>query len=210
LKGPVDHAEARLGRLQEASSIAGNLKQNLERWIEAIPPTVVFKEAPAAPAKLQKGESTSDAISRCRRTVQELRNKARDIRTAPTTSAEAKQILRRYVTFLSEVGQPDLQYVLDAGRSRIDWPSERLVEVAHQFGLGQFRQPEALPAVAFAAWLDPDRLYDRLCQQIDAEADDTIAIPPADRIKKSLAVAAEKLAAEREEEALIVQAADAA
>lgn len=114
--------------------------------------------------------------------------------------------MRRYVDALAEAGAPAIHHVIEAGVQRIDWPADELTQVAHQFGQGQFCKQEALPAVAFTAWLNPDALYAALCRDVDAESDDKAALSAEDRFKRQATIAADRLANEREEEYWVEQA----
>jgi hypothetical protein len=198
-KEPKDREAARHQRASEAAEMPTALLRNLEKWIASVASHVLKDESLPEP-KLRKGESIPDAIERCRRVVRELRAEARNVKAAPIPSTESKAILRGYVDALGESAAPDLHYVIEAGHPRVDWPTDGIVQVSHEFGRGQFAHPAVLPAVALMAWAAPDTLYAALCRDVDAESDDTAALSAEDRFKKQATIAADRLANEREEE----------
>ncbi len=70
----------------------------------------------------------------------------------------------------------------------------------------EFANTIVFDALAFTAWLHRDALVAKMDAEIGASADDALAIKSADRIKKASHLRSLLLAAEREEEGLVVYA----
>lgn len=178
--------------------------KTIERWLElpAVKRSVVTLHRGAEP-KTIKNETPETAVERCRQRVRELKADLHKVQSAPYPSSYAKAVAAEYVERLRDIGAPAVHFLLEAGVPRVDWPSrdvELIPGATSTPGAMQFTMPAAPPHVSFAAWVNPEGFLASLCREIDLCADDDAALSADERFKRSAAIAAEKLAAERDEE----------
>ncbi len=194
-KAKAEHA--RLTKLADerrpAADEAGRLVTHLHDYIKhSWPLLLTVTLAPDTPApKPAKGESISDAIERTRAKIANLTTEIRAAADAPITSAEAKRIAKAHVDKMAERGRPNVLVTLEA-RLPPEFPRPY-----------EQRYHEEIDIQSVFTWLHRDAMIDALNREIDQHAADDAALSDVDRVKRIEAFSRERLALERQEEALI-------
>jgi len=158
----------------------------------------------------------ADAVEQRRRRLRELKADARRVAVAPRPSAYCRKAIGDWLDELAERGAPRLLPLIEQGRiDLVTLPEISRSETFHGAAKadGKFsptatavivRTPDVM---ALMAWLDRDRLQKRLLDEIDNLSDDDDALTDDQRAEAFRQIAIDRLAVEREEEALIEQAA---
>ncbi|MEH3117102.1 MAG: hypothetical protein PGN25_05695 [Methylorubrum populi] len=197
--------QERHGRVQARWQPLNGLVTSIAKWRVDHAGDMIEPFAGPAP-KLARNEKPLDAIGRLRKRVAEIRQEAGRIERAPIPAAEAKAAAKAFIEHMAFAGRPDVAPLL-RGENKPDWPhlayhSQHPVWTDgghHQVAAAGFN----FDAVGLTAWLHGPAMLKALEAQIDAEAKDDRAIPTEGRAERLEALAAEMLAIEREEEAII-------
>lgn len=155
------------------------------------------KEAPA----LRKGETLRDAISNRRRRLREFAADREAVGRAPVPSAMAKQLVRKQLDELAAEGRPDVFGLIERGVGKLEWPM--VPELPSTIELPRIMR---VHSAALVAWALGPALVAAIEREIDEIADDERALSAEQRRARLDEIAADMLAVEREEEALIEMA----
>lgn len=211
-------AEVREARLQLASAredleaanaiyadgragTTASLVASLESFLRARP-AMIFKIAPAEPPPRRKGETLPDAIENRRRRLRELAADREAVMRAPLPSTLSKQTARAQLAELAQRGRPDVFGLIEFGRP-IEWP--RIPVTSAMQDLPQIIR-ETVDGAALMCWALGPALVEAIEREIDLQSDDAHALTTADRRKRLAEIDDDRLAVEREEEALIEMA----
>jgi hypothetical protein len=183
---------------------AAQTERIVEDWLGSGVPrgcTIVDHEPIDAAALLKKNETLIDAVERVRRRGREIAADLNRVRTAPHPSADRKLAMRQQVDALAELAAPHVSASIAIG-SPIEFPTENVrVDVHNAPGAVGFTDvPNAL---GLLCWLHRDALISKLDSEIDAEADDAIALNDADRAKQEAVILGDIVSNDRDECALI-------
>lgn len=192
--GSIEHELTRLRARQSEFAAKhrnlADLNAAITHWLSNAKGTLEYVRPPK-PA-LQKGESLSTAILRLRERVRALASERVKVMQAGIPTADLKAQAAAYVDALAEGGGPRI--VADHARDfevkfegAVSWESQGL--------------SARLPAIL--AWLDPEGFRKRLTDTIDKMPQPAFTISAKARAQKLIALEAELLQCEREEEALI-------
>jgi len=190
----IGEIKEREARLAAKANILGATVSNLEAWLKALPSEAPIRAASARPAALAKGEVPVLAVDKCRQRIRDLDADLQRIATAPVTSAEAKKLKDAQLDALAARGRPDCRALVSHGEP-IGWPTVR--------NLGMKAAESGQDAIGLLAWAFRDRLSAALNAEIDAIADDAAALTAEQRAEQRATALRDKLAAERDEEALL-------
>jgi hypothetical protein len=180
----------RVTAAQEAGALVENLRdyaQSLRGMASPFKGTV---------DKLPKGEALRDGLDRLRKRGAGLDADLRNAEAAGVPSAEAKAAAREQLAQWRPLGAPHVFDLLQHRGGRITWP-----DLARRLDTAPSSTPSA--AVAILTHVIPDLLIAAIDQQIDELCDDSTALDHASRSKLLKAIREEKLAVERQEEALV-------
>ena len=161
----------------------GNLVGRLRGYISTLPVSAVVEPLPPARPELLKGEAVPEAITRVRNELFAAQSQLTQLRAAPPTVADLKQMAKEAVATL---GAPSLQ--VQGGKLDIAWPKD---------------------PVAFLAWLNAEQVVARLHQQIDRLPVQANALSAAERSRRMTEISARILELEHQEEALVEAALEA-
>lgn len=164
---------------------------SIRAWLEALPERTVLEVVPVPAATLQEGENLSAAIERVRRDINSLSRELTAVLQAPEPMDDLRARARQYVTKLAARGRPRIATA--RGEFAVAWRTRD----AGTPGM----TPE--DAAAFAAWLDPERLAERLVAEVDRLPQAPGAISADERARRSGELETLISKAERAEEALI-------
>ena len=171
------------------------LIRNLEDWLDANPRQAAAKTTPAPVPSIG---TRADAARFVREKIEQFDGKAQTVSTAPLTVANAKKVARAEIEALAEAGRPDCAPLV-RGQS-IMWPRNTATQI----------NSSGTPIVvddarAVLAWLHKDAMIAAVEAEVEAAAkvDGRKGYTDEKRAAELERIAAEKLAAEREEEALI-------
>ena len=192
---------AKQNTADEVAKAAARPLQAIEAWLEEHAGAEFQPDDPAPKLKRKTGEDWPTTAKRIRAELAELQAERHRVASAPMPAAEAKAAVRAEVETLAEAGTPDVGGCLEGGAIR--WPTKTLTRSKD----GPLVAWDVFDARALLAWLNRDRLIERLEAEVDALADDTEALTDAERAKEDARLRAEILRVEREEEAAIVTAA---
>jgi hypothetical protein len=187
-------------RSQEFSRIKG-LVTNLIRWAdENYSPNKFVQFSPAA--KLGKKETPIEAVEARRRRIRELNENMKFVQSAPRPSATIKAQARLEIDRLAEAGKPDCYKMIERGES-LGLPSLAMkaeVFLADGRGFAGWHQTDA---TALLLWMFRDEFIAAIENEIDQLKDDEHALTDEQRAQQLAEIAADILANERDEEALI-------
>lgn len=159
----------------------------------------------ACPVEIDRRQlaKPGEGLGKQREAVAQLKAELRRVQAAPLPSSTAKDLARRQLAELAKRARPNVAELVEAGGA-IRWPNYH--ESFSTLGIDTAtRGAIPLPNVnGLLAWLMPDALAAALDAEIDAVADDTAAMEPAQRETREARLLDEILEAERVEEALIV------
>jgi hypothetical protein len=163
-------------------------------WLEGLPAGVMLTEVkPNVGSK----HITPELIEERRRRIRELVADLRQIDAAPYTSQCAKEAWRAHVSALAERGRPRMDHLID----RLDLTESPWSLIGVQTNYGP--NAEIVDPMSVIAWLNRDHLIAAGEAEIDASADDSVALTDQQRRERFREVLNDLLAAEREEEAMI-------
>jgi hypothetical protein len=193
----ISRLEARLSPLPKA----------IDAWLERLPRGAVIELHDASvDVKLGKNESATVAIERSRERLAELAADLHQVRSAPLPSADVKNAVRAQVEDLAAKGCPGVMGALEIG-SPLTWPRSILslqVQGTSPGGaITGLAMGEAPDAFALTVWANKEAILEKLFAEIDALADDDASLDDLARSRREKEIAAEALAVERHEEALI-------
>jgi len=209
LKRAQERAEAR----QLLSQQLGQLHTACDRWISQESGKQIAAFEGMAP-KTRRTETHLKAIARIRAERVKLEADLQATKSAPITSAEAKETIRQEVEALAQSGKPDCTALLKRGAGGIAWPkrSDRIDVEAITPSLAQngdgfkdvYNQGvafhEAPDGLALVAWLFRDTMLERLEGEIDSISDDAKALTIKQRAERDASIRAAILDSERAEE----------
>ncbi|HEX3860381.1 MAG TPA: hypothetical protein VHY35_01660 [Stellaceae bacterium] len=182
------------------------LLRRIEQWLKSLPATAILALHADDVAPKHKG-SIADAVDHARAEIAKLVDDLALTGTAPLPAAEAKAIARRQVFEMAARGAPAVGALVASGAPAI-WP--RAAQTAPITGVAAtggavtgFASPAWQDTPAVLAWLFRESMIEALEDEIDAIADDSRALPAADRASRRRKIEADLLAAERREESFI-------
>jgi hypothetical protein len=186
------------------------LRDNLSRYVENRLAGFEVIEAPLMPPpSLKKGETVGDAVERVRQEIGRLHDDVAAARAAPWPSSAAKAKVRQQISALVERGRPNLLVLLEGHRREFQFATRLappvLVRGFQESGAGVTEAGEQFDSEATLAWLFEEALIQKLDKEIERVSDDASALSDERRAAKIAELAAKTLAAERLEEALIMQ-----
>ena len=194
-----EHYERAAARLQPRRALVGAL----ERYLRSVPREVALEEWEGPPPQLKRGENAAGAVTRVRGAIEKKQAEIEQIKRAPYTSDEAKQIIRDEVERLRKLGIPNITSVVEhAEKHQHIWPREYVMQANGTVDLGRL----ATNSLAIMAWFDPEALIARLEAEVDLRQDDAAALSKADRAKLEAEALDALLLLERQEEAAIESA----
>lgn len=207
LAAEVKAARAEVDRLIEAHAPAANryhelaaIVANLDRALEQLP-SGVATDADIASINLKNAADGVHLVEKYRTELQAIDSQIEKTKSAPRPAAEVKRAFRKEFEATVSRGTPDVFQALEFGES-IGFPRKEM-NISPGGQLTYFNIPDAM---AFIAWLDPERVLKRIEEEIDARADDANALSSDERARQLRKLAAEKLRVERQEEATIAMA----
>lgn len=156
------------------------------------------------PPKLAKNETRESAVARIRNQIAELHAEMHAVRSAPIPSSEAFAIVEGQVNRLAVLGQPDVFQIVEHGQPGLEFARQDLALLTRNNEAGIHVQGQIVDTLAVVAWAFRDEILAKLKREIDQVADDANAFGRAERAAKLDELAAAVLAAERDEEAVIV------
>ena len=192
-------------KLEAATEIwnaRGQLCSHLDYWMRHHGDLAGLEQAERpTPPKPTGSQGWAGALASVRKDLARLDADAHAVKTAPMMAIEAKEAARRHVAELADKSRPDVRWLVEFGR-QIEWPRGNLRDIG-----GAGAVAVAMPdARGLMAWLHPEAMVAALEAEIDAVADDGQAIGADEREARLAQIAAEKLQAERREEATIMAA----
>jgi hypothetical protein len=195
-----DDAEAEVSRLdaradeitQKKSPVAARCVSFIRNVPPHIPITLHDRRAKAPSGDLRR------VVSELREKRQGLIAERAQIEAAVYPSSVTKQIMRREVDRLAELGRPDCLRTVELKLP----PHFSTTQVLDAAGLPMPLQKYA-DGVALMAWMFKSELIDRLSIEIDELSNDAESLDDRDRTARDAALAAAILQTEREEEAAI-------
>ncbi|MCO5129068.1 MAG: hypothetical protein M9932_00710 [Xanthobacteraceae bacterium] len=185
----IDRLDRKLALDQAASRVATDLASAVSRWLAHVPSTMELVPAADPPSTRSAGETSRQAVDRLRAHVAALSLRRRAVVAALPTPDETQPLIAAYV-------EQKVREFRD--RARIDFP-DGATRITFE------GEPKALEV---AAWLNGDALTRRLREAVDQArlAVGREIMPRADREAALADIDRQTAAAEREEEAIIVEA----
>ncbi|WP_234684684.1 hypothetical protein [Bradyrhizobium monzae] len=182
----------KLPDLQEKHRNLANLGTNIKHWVSAATGTYeMAKLSRAMPADVKTTRTPAQAVSNVRAQIRVLAAERVRVLQSGLPPADLKEQASAFVAAQRERGRPKLAF----GHGQVFQASFD----AHVDGAWTPK----LDISAALAWLDPIAFEKRLHETIDMLPQPTLAMSSLDRAAKLLALEAELLKYEREEEALI-------
>lgn len=180
------------------TALGSLLDLNIERWLNAIPPSARIVPVEAKAAKLKKGESHIEAVDRLRTERAKLLADLSDLKARPLTAAMAKAKAKAQIETLAAAGKPSVHSLLDHG-------DEVRLKTVSATNYNHTAKVSVFDAAGFIAWLHKDALIAALNREIDA-IDTGAGISDEQRAQKEFEIHSILLAMDHEEEGLIVDA----
>ncbi len=202
LKAKRDRRIVERDRLASEADGLGALLRDVEKYLGHLPrDTAVALHGGKSP-KLPKGDLSAE-IEKLRRQLIALDEDSADVLAAPRPSDEIKQALGRQIDSLARRGKPSITNLMNSLHAPEFATAEcRLGVVSGSGGTGTaFGQ--IVNAAALVAWLDKDRLLTALESEVDAMAEDDLALTQQERRKRLTEFAQRRLTVERTECGLI-------
>lgn len=199
LEAELAKADALRDRRSEAWQALARLVTHIEEWLKELSSTPELAEV--EPIKLGRNKKPVDELSAARELVAALAAERKRTERAPLPAAELKVRARMLVD-------------RRAGRVRVTGLNGRAstldvtVSSRRAAAGGGAANPESAAretALDLMCWLNPQAMLRRLEAEIDAEANDRLALSELDLARALADLDARLLAAERREEALIMQ-----
>ncbi|MET4629438.1 hypothetical protein ABIB83_006477 [Bradyrhizobium sp. I1.8.5] len=182
----------RLVDLQERHRNLSNLCGNIKHWVSITSGTYdMAKLSRAMPEGVKSTRTPAQAVSNVRKQIKALAAERMRVLQSGVPAADLKEQASAYVQTQRENGRPKLVF-------------GHTITFQAQFNAlvdGAWTTKQDIGAAL--AWLDPVAFEKRLHEDIDRLPQPTLAMSSQDRAAKLLALEAELLACEREEEALI-------
>lgn len=168
----------------------------IRTWLAGLPANVTFEIVEPPAFKLKDGETITEAVERIRGELATAQRELARARNAALPVETIKQQAEAYVTSLVERGRPSIHCGHDT---------------AFTASVPSHGWTAKSPVLELLAWVDPQKLLQRLHAQIeaDAAATDQLRLTAAERGELLAAMAAILDDLERQEEALIEKAGDA-
>jgi hypothetical protein len=183
LKADVADLNARYERL---AAMRSPIPERCLEFLRSAGAGARFEMAPV-PKVTIKGALPA-AIDAVREERTQLLADLRAVRDAPVTSTAAKAAMTAQIDQLAARGAPQLHHT---------------AEKALSVGFSAIPSTGAFNALAFACWLHRDAIVARLEAELEALADDDIALTDTERAKREAAILAKIEEVERREERLI-------
>lgn len=210
VRAKIEKHEDSLNRIRQQLDVHGGRSAVLSALVSEIESYLrsagrEITELPAAPKpSLKKGENLSDAIEARRRRLRELSADRHRTMSAPWPSNVAKAKARAEIERLVAQCRPSVEALLETRDDGIGWPGSyaQTVNIAGRpISVPMASEPwRALP------WLFQRELIAAIEREIDACADDAHALTAEQRAVQLATIAADMLAVEREEVALLDEA----
>jgi hypothetical protein len=167
----------------------------IKTWLAGLPANIVFEAVEPPALALKDGETITEAVERIRGEIAATQRELTRVRNAALPVETIKQQAEAYVTSLVERGRPSIHCGHDT---------------AFTASIPSHGWTVKSPVLELLAWVDPQKLLQRLHAQIeaDATATDQLRLTAVERGELLAAMAAVLDDLERTEEALIERASD--
>jgi len=142
--------------------------------------------------QLRVGEKALDGLERAARRTRALVADRSQVRSAPFPSGLAKKIAWEQLQARAEAARPDVTVVVDR-LGEVNFPTTRIEQYGGSSDLF------AIDAVALFTLLAPDLMRNFIDREIDAVAEDEVALSATDRVERLAVIDGDILASEREE-----------
>lgn len=172
-------------RQQEIAALVSRIRE----WLRALPSGSTLEPAEAVTAKLRKGETLTDALTRVRDEIAVTQRDLRAVQAAPLPKADLKHKVREHVDTMAQRGRPKVS--TNRGALGVSFASE------------SYSTPSTDRFVSVMAWLFPDAMTTRLQAEIDALPEPALALSAREKAERSAELISNLLHLERQEEALI-------
>lgn len=202
LEAKRDRRIAERDRLTAEADAFGALLRNCEEFLRALPrdTAVVLFEGKAV--KPPKGDLPAE-IEKLRRQLIAIDEDVADVASAPRPSDEIKAALGRQLDSLARRGKPNIGNLMADLHAPEFATTEARLSVVGGDGSTGTAFGRITNAAALVAWLDRDRLLAALESEVDAMAEDDLALTHDERQKRLADFAAKRLEVERTEVALL-------
>jgi hypothetical protein len=171
------------------------LVDNLRRYVQAMPRGIYLESAKFTRPELLKGETMADALARIRDQITGTKHHRQAVASAALPKSAMKAAAKRYVDEMAERGRPRV-----AGDGN---------GFKASFGDTRSFVPQGVRAAAeLLCWMDGPAVLKRLEAEIDALPTPANAMNADERERRLADLTADLEKLERDEEALIEQAAD--
>lgn len=186
----------RVDKLGASWKAAHELTGNLEQYVrEHLAGVVALYEGDVP--QLRSGEKAVDGLARAARRTRSLKADRIEILSAPYPSSYAKQVAREQIAARVAAARPDVTAAIDHG-GLIKFPMTDASIDQSAAGGGRLY---AVDAVALLAWAFPAEFQAAIDREIDAFADDPVALSEEQRTEKLAVIEADLFTSEREEAA---------
>lgn len=181
-------------RQSERHRELANLIANIDTFLRG-QRHVTFEPARVRLVKLQD-ETAKDAVTRMRNEIEQAKANLIEAQRAPLPRSEIIARARKHVDALAEKGRPHVHFDQKTGEFTVAIPPER--------GSGG---PSITPVFGVLAWLDPDRMFQRIKAEIEAKPEPEYTLTVEEKRTRVASIKAVIDTLERDEETLIVRAA---
>ncbi|WP_338827631.1 hypothetical protein [Bradyrhizobium sp. 27S5] len=194
--------QKRHDELQPVWAELAGLTSAIDDWLRTAPAGLPEYVGPAPTLKAK--ETLPQAVERCRRRVRELDADLQKYRTAPITSAKAKELIWAEIDRIAAAGEPDLTSLIDHGEG-IRWPIQAVAGAGYKLAAKGATGPHTtFDGLAVDIWRNRDAYIARLEQLVDEKyADDSSALSDAERARLIAEAERDLLATARDEEGFI-------
>jgi hypothetical protein len=211
VQAEVDQRRHLLARRKAEYGPLRDLVAAIERFLADTPGAIVDA---AVPVLDLDGETPEAAVARIRSHIREIERERAAVLSAPVNAFVAKERARRHVDALVRAGAPKVAALLTPSGEGFAWPKAALRpqpvsrpavnSLGDRFVAdgGSAAPPDLIDAAALTAWIDPDRLLQRLYAEIDASAP-AGSLGDDEREARAAALAEARLDLERQEERLV-------
>ncbi|MDA9465336.1 hypothetical protein [Bradyrhizobium sp. CCBAU 53415] len=191
----VRRCDARSAELSTMWQGADRLRIALEDYVKENASALVPFEGPTP--QLLDGETALVGLERVARRVRSLQADRIAILAAPFPSALAKKRVKAQLEALAAGARPDVADILDRlGEAKFATvPLQTFGDSGNHVGVN------SIDVLGLLSWLFPKEFEARLAKEIDGQAEDDVALDPAQRSARLAVVDADLLTSEREEAA---------
>ena len=160
---------------EEAQGLGRALRE-VETWIKNRPAGTVIEEVETPAPVLQKGETIIEGVARLRKKAAEHKKALAAIENAPRPSSEVKALAKAEIEKLAQA--PDVRNLFKGGTP--NWPTANLTaQLFNTSDRAAIGFASAVDGLALTCWLHKDALIAAINREIDAHAQDAVAMSPA-------------------------------